>query len=486
MKTDENIQKTDENVQNRKKVCENRETGAKADESVRKQAKDMKRGFLSQKGSGRGRSVKEKDTNRLNLEVVKDSVDAAIKVVLPSVVDETVAMDYPVVNTQEANAPAGKAPGKPSYATATGKPSRKKVNVHTLYTPDGNRIDVVVSVVSIRVISERFANTAYGFFLGKKVAYHVVANYVRNTWEMASYENLLKEDVSTVPVKVKLYGVPVTAFSMDGLSAIATKLGTPLMLDSYTSDMCMQSWGRSSYAIVMIELRADMELKDNIVVAMPKITREGQYTCAGEKKTVKKPSQTTRGVPIGPKMDFKHQKNIDLLPKRLMLVLVVRKRKVWNLLLSNTPIGEKIDKIKRQIFKRKLRLLDNDGNPLVLTGIMESDDEVDVRDSYPYNANYDPYDDNMYENHDLSKHLQSIGDDLDITLKTRVKCGYGLFFQLEYTHQLGSNQHAKQDEVRVTSDYNQPQLDRAYIGSQHQDTKWLTHRDRSSSKSVHD
>nr|GFC73656.1 hypothetical protein [Tanacetum cinerariifolium] len=52
-------------------------------------------------------------------------------------------------------------------------------------------------------------------------------------------KNLLKEDVSIVSVWVKLYGVLVTAFSEDGLSAIATKLGTPLMLDSYTSDMCM-------------------------------------------------------------------------------------------------------------------------------------------------------------------------------------------------------------------------------------------------------
>ncbi|GKE12119.1 retrotransposon protein, putative, ty1-copia subclass [Tanacetum coccineum] len=160
-------------------------------------------------------------------------------------------------------------------------------------------------------------------------------------------ENLLKEDVSTVPVWVKLHGVPVTAFSEDGLSAIATKLGTPLMLDSYTSDMCMQSWGRSSYARVMIELRADVELKDNIVVTMPKITREGHYTCnvrveyewkpprclsckvfrhiheeclkntgVGEKKVVVKPSQTSRGVPIGPKKGFKPQEEYRPVPKK--------------------------------------------------------------------------------------------------------------------------------------------------------------------------
>nr|GEX86354.1 hypothetical protein [Tanacetum cinerariifolium] len=44
----------------------------------------------------------------------------------------------------------------------------------------------------------------------------------------------------------------------------------------------------------------------------------------------------------------------------------------------NTPIGEKIDKIKRQIGEGNLRLLDNDGNPLVPTGIVESDSEVEV------------------------------------------------------------------------------------------------------------
>nr|GFC33022.1 hypothetical protein [Tanacetum cinerariifolium] len=149
-----------------------------------------------------------------------------------------------------------------------------------------------------------------------------------------------KSSYANFTVWVKLYGVPVTAFSEDGLSAIIS-MGTLLMLDSYTSDMYMQSWGMSSYSRVMIELRADVKLKDNIFVAMPKITREGHYTCnvrveyewkpsrcAGEKKTMKKLSQTSRGVLVGPKTG-------------------------------------------------KLRLLDNDGNSLVPTGIVESDSEVE-------------------------------------------------------------------------------------------------------------
>nr|GEW89304.1 hypothetical protein [Tanacetum cinerariifolium] len=45
---------------------------------------------------------------------------------------------------------------------------------------------------------------------------------------------------------------------------------------------------------------------------------------------------------------------------------------------SNTPIGEKIDKIERKICEGKLRLLDNDGNPLVPTRIVKTDSEVEV------------------------------------------------------------------------------------------------------------
>ncbi|GKB15662.1 hypothetical protein Tco_0849585 [Tanacetum coccineum] len=72
-------------------------------------------------------------------------------------------------------------------------------------------------------------------------------------------------------------------------------------------------WGRGELA--------DVELKDNIVVAMPKLT----YLLGGplqwsasvdEKKTLKKPSQTSRGVPVGLKMGFKSQKEYRHVPKK--------------------------------------------------------------------------------------------------------------------------------------------------------------------------
>nr|GEZ23478.1 hypothetical protein [Tanacetum cinerariifolium] len=198
-------------------------------------------------------------------------VDASVakEVISPYVVDETVAKEkqsslvdttglgsYPPLPTQGTTT-AGNTLGKSSYANVIGKPSGTKVNFRTLFTRGRVAYPVVLTMLGTLEFMRN------NLLILKK-------------WH--SDVNILKEDVGTVSVWVKLHGVPVTTFSEDGLSPIATKLGTPLMLDSYTSDMCMQSWGRSSYARTMIELRADVELKDNIVVAMSKITREGYYT----------------------------------------------------------------------------------------------------------------------------------------------------------------------------------------------------------------
>nr|GFC65762.1 hypothetical protein [Tanacetum cinerariifolium] len=201
-------------------------------------------------------------------------------------------------------------------------------------------------------------------------------------------------------------------------------------------------------------------------------------TGAGEKKTVKKPSQTSRGAPVCPKIgveptiEVSNSNPFDVFNSVDNDGEFDTNRGTNNLVnneatssgssfmninndgecASNTPIRAKIDKIERQIGEGKLKLLDNDGNPLVPTGIVESDSEVELvfddaanlgiptsgndgsdkshgtnsllkqwRDFYPDNDDYDPYNDDMYENHDLSEHLHSICDDLDITVRGNKK-----------------------------------------------------------------
>nr|GEZ62922.1 hypothetical protein [Tanacetum cinerariifolium] len=286
---------------------------------------------------------------------------------------------------------AGNAPGNSSYANVTGIPSRKKLNIRTLFTLGDNAIDVAVPV--------------------------------------------------------KLHSVPVTAFNDDGLSAIATNLDTPIMLDSYTADMYTKSWGRSSYARVMTELHAGVELKDNIVIAMPRIKEVGYYTCnirvnyelkpsmcacckvfgylheectknisASTTKTLKKTSQTPKGFSIRQKIRFKPKQVFQPVFKKSTAnthgkmnnpesTKEVSKSNPFEVLTSvdndvdlgtnrgiansadkgtnnvsssYTPICEKNDKIERQIYEGKLRFVDDDGNPFFPTGIVESDSEVEV------------------------------------------------------------------------------------------------------------
>ncbi|GJR01210.1 hypothetical protein Tco_0524194 [Tanacetum coccineum] len=129
--------------------------------------------------------------------------------------DTTVLGSFPPLSTPVTTL-AGNAPGKSSCANVTGKLSGKKLNIRTLFTPRGNEIDVVVP--------------------GK---YGLVRSMFNSSTGLFSFQ-----------------------FSfMDGLDAM------------------LKNGPWSSYARVMIELRADVELKDNIVMVMPNITREGHYTC---------------------------------------------------------------------------------------------------------------------------------------------------------------------------------------------------------------
>ncbi|GJU40841.1 hypothetical protein Tco_1193798 [Tanacetum coccineum] len=247
--------------------------------------------------------------------------------------------------------------------------------------------------------------------------------------------NLLKEDVGNVPIWVKLHGVPMTSFCKDGLSVIATKLGTSLILDSYTFDICIQSWGRSSYARALIEVQADVELKDNIMDECPKNIDSDVV------KSMRKPSQATRGVPVVPKVGFKLVKqvnDVDLGTNGRASNMASKKTNssgssFWNVessSTSTTPIVEKIDKIKRLIIDGKVTLVDDKGKPLAKvdsSGDHDSEDEVASVDNemtnflaskkvgYGTNSlleqwketyenddyNFDPYDDDMYEGQDI-------------------------------------------------------------------------------------
>ncbi|GJU43577.1 hypothetical protein Tco_1200843 [Tanacetum coccineum] len=79
---------------------------------------------------------------------------------------------------------------------------------------------------------------------------------------------LKKEEVTKVPVRVKMHKIPVVTYCEDGLSLIATQIGKPIMLDAFTSSMCEDPWGRLRFARALIEVSADKALKKEVVMAI--------------------------------------------------------------------------------------------------------------------------------------------------------------------------------------------------------------------------
>ncbi|GJT23166.1 zinc knuckle CX2CX4HX4C containing protein [Tanacetum coccineum] len=80
---------------------------------------------------------------------------------------------------------------------------------------------------------------------------------------------LKKDEVKTALVWVKMHNVPIVAYSKIGLSLIYMKLGCPIMLDAYTSNMCVKYWGCNTYTRELIEVSAKTALLDSLNVTIP-------------------------------------------------------------------------------------------------------------------------------------------------------------------------------------------------------------------------
>ncbi|GJY30747.1 hypothetical protein Tco_0414242 [Tanacetum coccineum] len=148
---------------------------------------------------------------------------------------------------------------------------------------------------------------------------------------------------------------------------------------------------------------------------------------AGATKNLKKTSQTSKGIPVGQKIGFKSKQVFQPVSKNSTANTVGNKNnsKSTNEVSKSNPF-EVLTSVDNDVDLGKLRFVDDDGNPLVLTdgsdkGYGTNSLLEQWRNSYPDNNDYDPYDDDMYENHDLSEHLQSICDDLDIMVRGRKK-----------------------------------------------------------------
>lgn len=69
-----------------------------------------------------------------------------------------------------------------------------------------------------------------------------------------------------LPVWVKMVNISLEAWSVDGLSALASSVGVPILMDSMTATICHKGMGNLGYARVLVEVSAEKCLKESIEI----------------------------------------------------------------------------------------------------------------------------------------------------------------------------------------------------------------------------
>nr|GEX18988.1 hypothetical protein [Tanacetum cinerariifolium] len=75
-----------------------------------------------------------------------------------------------------------------------------------------------------------------------------------------------KPEPDKVPLWVKMFDIPLEAWSHKGISKLASSIGKPLIMDEMTTNMCQFGRGRIGFARVLIEVDAKKPFKDRIDV----------------------------------------------------------------------------------------------------------------------------------------------------------------------------------------------------------------------------
>ncbi|GJS11397.1 zinc knuckle CX2CX4HX4C containing protein [Tanacetum coccineum] len=144
---------------------------------------------------------------------------------------------------------------------------------------DGVNISIPRKV--IEKVSTQFEHTLYGYFIRKRMAFPVVEYYARNNWAKHGLKRIMMNTKcfflfkfnSRVGLEAVLEGGPWLIW--DGISLIATFIGKHVILDSYTSAMFNDSWGKSSFARCLIEVNSEVDLVDVVTIGIPSLTGNG-------------------------------------------------------------------------------------------------------------------------------------------------------------------------------------------------------------------
>nr|GEY10971.1 hypothetical protein [Tanacetum cinerariifolium] len=160
-------------------------------------------------------------------------------------------------------------------------PTNLKVNFRSLVNIDQvENSNCVLFVEHVIAAQDKFANSLVGFFVGNKVAFQLVQNYVSNTWSKFGFQKVMHDD--------DVYYFKFT--SMTGLEQVLEKgpwliRNQPLILTKWSPNMTLSKdkvtqvpvyvKGRLGFARALIEVAVKKELKHEVTMVVPVVDEEG-------------------------------------------------------------------------------------------------------------------------------------------------------------------------------------------------------------------
>ncbi|GJV78567.1 RNA-directed DNA polymerase, eukaryota, reverse transcriptase zinc-binding domain protein [Tanacetum coccineum] len=189
----------------------------------------------------------------------------------------------------------------------------KEVNAvrKTFAKIDENGVEVVVfDDVMVAEGIKRWDLTLCGFFVGHKMAVNELRYNLRRMWSRFGFKDIVdynngvyymkfhhEEGLNNVVNSGPWMIVPIEAWTVKGISALASIIRKPLIMDYVTASKCKQGVGLVRFARVLIKVNAKKEMSDNVEVVYK--SSKGSFQCRKNIKVIydwKSPVCTDCGV----------------------------------------------------------------------------------------------------------------------------------------------------------------------------------------------
>ncbi|GJS02428.1 zinc knuckle CX2CX4HX4C containing protein [Tanacetum coccineum] len=173
-----------------------------------------------------------------------------------------------------------------------GNPIKKVVKIQELRNfevVDGAA--VAIPIEAVEEVSSRFANTLYGYFIGKRLAFWLVENYVKNIWakyglrrvqlheEFFLFQFDTKEGMESVmengPWLIRLVPLILNEWTLNTILKKDEIKSAPLWVKLHHVPIVAYSEVGNTYVRALIEISAEEELKESLVIAIPLCNGKG-------------------------------------------------------------------------------------------------------------------------------------------------------------------------------------------------------------------